>query len=1203
MADLPITQVGRIDGLEIGTPSIRNTAQGVSAETIKPILHLGVPSVFHVEYSGWKTDFNFILDVEKYPQRFLFEGVIIQTKIGLGDQSVVGTATVSKGAQTARPSSLATDKYGIPSLRFAGNDIDFNFDSDGALNAEPYFHFGETYVITQVGNISPPEFVGVEDTNIAFIIAPEGIFTDYKTIHQVFDGSGSAHALDFNFNYSSDLDYVPGQRVFIFDGPQLVIQVGAGDGSNVGEATEIRNAAQGVRVDEGIAPKTRVGLPVFYPTREKPDFNIPLDISLNQRLRSSNPLNVPFYFYFDYEVPVQGAYMSAYGTPVVRNDRDILLPVGFDVSGLGALKVEVGANSDTRINLEGFDSSEYGWSQIDLKTLFIDGLGFNSQAHGKPRVEYGTFYAHTEGVLGQSFGSQMISHYLRTLTTGSGIYQFDTGLPWMSYGQRELVTKSINPATVPVPTVGPKIVIHPEGIDATLFGERIIPESQTVYPQGFREVYGFPYVGNYTQYIRVNGLDQSTVGYVDNVYNLTQYITMYYFEESELNPPGWSKWLYVENRNKNPVSHGTFFQAFGRPQLDLKAAPIKVNGLETLDFGKHMVSDKIRILKPEPIENPPVSRWSAIHNAARVLDAKGFGPNDLYGKPGVLNTRRYYPYIGAIDSLEFGEPMIAYKIRELWIESRYSINPPQIPLPKLELLTRYIEVGGKDYYGTGGHHLEIRWNKITTRWAHRDFFGDVQLRKVTPEVYVNGANAEEWGEPAIRNEWEMLTATGQDMMLFGRALIEYRTKNVKPISWPSDHFGLETEVIKTASPPYTPQNIYLGPGSDTDTNRLPHYGIGYDREEDRFGRASVRGNVLWAAGFEASLYGRTTIHSNGILVEPGIFDHYFGEPWVSTTGRLIEPVGIPSQVHVSDNVLVTPFYIKPREVESEHVMGEPTVRHQHRKLNVSSFGTDGYGRPNVENSKRYLYPTGFTTQRIGWLVFPSTEILEAESVDNDAKFGTTTVRPPPYLGPQTIYPQGINGFSTARSYIELLHREIQIKGFDYLTMGYSRGPLNPYMWQSLRIGPYIPTAIGGYYATLFGKAWISNWVREVGATGFDTFLSEYDYTRFDKRMRVTRDDSYGTVSQAVVASGFEDLTIGVPDVRLSVHYIRPDGNSDQFRKGAINPIKNAAEGFYIKPSGVMVARIGIAQVRYAETGPLNLNLEWEQHHFDGDFNF
>ncbi|MBS9759154.1 hypothetical protein JR044_34800, partial [Pseudomonas aeruginosa] len=83
------------------------------------------------------------------------------------------------------------------------------------------------------------------------------------------------------------------------------------------------------------------------------------------------------------------------------------------------------------------------------------------------------------------------------------------------------------------------------------FGTRIIPESQTVAPQGFAELWGQQAINNWLTFAEPAGF-QSTVqeeyrwGRAD-VWNLRQYVVQEYDPDSELNPPPWSQWTLVEN--------------------------------------------------------------------------------------------------------------------------------------------------------------------------------------------------------------------------------------------------------------------------------------------------------------------------------------------------------------------------------------------------------------------------------------------------------------------------------------------------------------------------------------------------------------------------------------------------------------------------------------------------------------------------------
>src|SRR5690606_12686803 len=120
----------------------------------------------------------------------------------------------------------------------------------------------------------------------------------------------------------------------------------------------------------------------------------------------------------------------------------------------------------------------------------------------------------------QQFGLQFVSHEVRDIQMGEGLYSSIVGSPWVSFYRRELLAKAITAPQLPQPIVGPKIIVVVEGFDATLFGERIIPESQQLYPQGFAEEYGLPDVYLSTQYIKLEGFESLGLTPVDQVYNL-----------------------------------------------------------------------------------------------------------------------------------------------------------------------------------------------------------------------------------------------------------------------------------------------------------------------------------------------------------------------------------------------------------------------------------------------------------------------------------------------------------------------------------------------------------------------------------------------------------------------------------------------------------------------------------------------------------
>ena len=95
-----------------------------------------------------------------------------------------------------------------------------------------------------------------------------------------------------------------------------------------------------------------------------------------------------------------------------------------------------------------------------------------------------------------------------------------------------------------------------------------------------------------------------------------------------------------------------------------------------------------------------------------------------------------------------------------------------------------------------------------------------------------------------------------------------------------------------------------------------------------------------------------------------------------------------------------------------------------------------------------------------------------------------------------------------------------------------------------------PTIPNGFASEIFGKTGISLRVRDVGVIGFDSFISEMDISNFKGRMKVTLVKKPVIIEpKEIELQSFGDTAYGTPGIRLKVHYIRPDGNSDQYRKG------------------------------------------------------
>jgi hypothetical protein len=86
--------------------------------------------------------------------------------------------------------------------------------------------------------------------------------------------------------------------------------------------------------------------------------------------------------------------------------------------------------------------------------------------------------------------------------------------------------------------------------------------------------------------------------------------------------------------------------------------------------------------------------------------------------------------------------------------------------------------------------------------------------------------------------------------------------------------------------------------------------------------------------------------------------------------------------------------------------------------------------------------------------------------------------------------------------------------------------------------------------TRYGVSFISHRVRQVHPAGFDAFISTYTVSNFKSRMKVSLANIIvPDLNQVVGVVGILPEQYSTPDIKLAVHYIRPDGNTDQYRKG------------------------------------------------------
>lgn len=839
-------------------------------------------------------------------------------------------------------------------------------------------------------------------------------------------------------------------------------------------------------------------------------------------------------------------------TPAIGYRIRSVSPAGFDHLSFGRPVL----TKTPELLPKPFDALEVGKPTVWFKNrvVSVQNNGINSFKAGDATAWFRYRYVSPNSWQSSKFANPVLTHGLREVIS-QGFLRDAYGKPWISFGTRTIEPIGIETKTNSNHMVGGTRYIEPVGFIATLFGERVIPEIQQVSPIGFAGAFGLANIYLHTQYLLPYGFISVGLQPADRwgnafLINKTQYVHVDYDSESGLNPPAWPSWTLIENRNKQLNITGFFSQRFGYAQIDNAAAPLLVTGIAPPVAGRtdvSMISHANRAIKPDGIEPQPMTDWIVVVNAAKVLQPSG-SAHTLFGLPAVQNTRRSYSNIGQIDSQAFGLPMIAYRIRTIDIESRYGIAPPYINLPTVELSTRYIEPRGFDTSNVPLPALSVRFNIIAPSWLHRDYAGYPTVRNVTPEVGAYGHNSESCGQPSIRTQWRNVYAQGDRSELFGVPIIADTRRVITVKGWIDSAVSQKPAVTKTGTNPYVTQTIWLD-----ETGGGGSQGI----EPPKMPSPGVNQNVLYPTGFIATRYGTPKVHSNNIHVSVGIaIENIPVGPVVYNKKTYVEVEGIDATIKVSEEIRVSPNYILPKSFNhpgeyGDYKFGKAVLTLRDRTLTQRGSNSLDMGYPTVSLKTRYIKPPSMVIYGMGVPSIPFTpKTIVVFGFDSTA-IGKPTIAPPPYTGPQTVSAKGFNTLTMDRPVIDLLHRTLTASGHDSLRMGASKGGDTPFMWQGLRIGERVPLIVGGDDMSAFGETRIGLRVRNIELTGFDTFECNYTLTEFRKRMKVIGSiTDYTEQLDPITINGFDSMSMGNASITWGQQFIRPDGNSDQFRKGA-----------------------------------------------------
>ncbi len=889
-------------------------------------------------------------------------------------------------------------------------------------------------------------------------------------------------------------------------------------------------------------------------------------------------------------VRAAGIAPAAVGAPAGRNATPSFAPPGFIATRFGA--AGVGARiryvTPTGVTLpvaqvagpslwktpdfkpDGIEAPAVPPPAVTNGRRYLLGQGAAMARHGTPTVGFAYRWIAPEGLAAFQPGVGRIDHGNRELLV-AGFSDNAYGTGWASFARRALAPAGFRTIQGANHAVAGSRFLRPDGFVATRWGTRIIPEARVVYALGFAGMVGWPAVANRRQYlapssIRLYAEPQQHFGSA-RTWNLRQHVTMFPDVDSDLNPPRWSQWTRIENRNKLLGVTGTLMTRYGAVQVDNKARQILPAGTAAPALPGYqragMVAYRIRGLPLRGIEAPHLSTWANVRNAARLVHPPGLDAQ-AFGSAGAVNRTRVFNRIGNFDAAVLGYPFIAPRVRSLGIEARYTIAPPVVPVARVQLRSRYLGPRAIGNPEVGAAALTIHKSIITPRWTLQNFYGFPVVRNVTPEVRGKGYVMELWGDNRVRLQWRPLAPVGTNTALFGRTTIADRRRTIFLAGWSSMAVSDKLEVVRTGTPPLATQYIWL---DSQDPSGDPEAGFGIKVPAEQVPVPSLQQQVVYPSGMDTvGNFGSPTVTANSIRVEPGYFDLLVGEPVVDFWRRTLTAKGIASTstpgkprlsphtiwavVDAPEQAVLNHPESRQELVRSEVTFGNPALENRHRIVAAAGTAPPAFGITDVVNRRQYLRPSGTHSARFGWLTVPGPIHVEFFTTISTMAMGQPTVARPPQLGPQTVMGQGFVAATLGQARLELFHRAMPVQGFEATAMGFSRRPDAPFMWQSLRVGERVPNVAEGFDAARFGATWISHRVRQVAVEGFDSFVMEYDYRAFALRMRVRNATGTERPRQIVLPRGDRMELVGTPGARLGVHYIRPDGNADQYRKGA-----------------------------------------------------
>ena len=560
--------------------------------------------------------------------------------------------------------------------------------------------------------------------------------------------------------------------------------------------------------------------------------------------------------------------------------------------------------------------------------------------------------------------------------------------------------------------VSPKITIYPEGLNATLFGTRIIPEIQSIYCQGLDTIYGWAGVKNYNQYINPKGF----LGFGEiveqqwgrsKIWNRTQFIIQEHASDDGLNPPMPSKLATVLNRNRTLQMFGLLHQRFGYQQVENGARALLPSGIQSSiesEKTNSFIAFRIRKLPLPSIDPIAISSWTNVRLGAKLLKPSGILAS-RFGTASVENTRRNFRFIGLGVQSIYGNTMVSEAIRTLSFEQRFTIAPPIISLPKVKYGRRFIEFFATDPMSKYGRaEVVSRFNKIYPKYEYKNLVGEPIVRNLTPELRHRGLDLSEFGNAYIGLYKRHILFEGFNSLLLGGHTIADRKQYINASGIANPEITKFHKLEKIGAGKYITQIVDLN-----------NYGIETENfETDPKKWPVIHQNVIRPDSTkEMTIFGTADVHANSIRVEPGYWERLFGVAILTHKNRSINvaawteklDLGKPSiSPHTIYAVVEAPeqakinhppqrlHYVDGLDREPGAIFGNPEISHFHRKINVAGKDLSLFGNSELRQTLFEIKPKGFNSLKFGIIAPIGNQTISFRRALDMSSFGSFSIQ-------------------------------------------------------------------------------------------------------------------------------------------------------------------------------------------------------------------